>query len=517
MAHKWTLDEVNAINEARKAGRHGDIATILKPEPKLLDWSGMPIHQAIKADWTSPEILIEGSLNAAKSTVALDKEIDALLKWPGIPILLWRWTQESLENKFRMPFEQLLTVRGVEYAWDRDQHCYHFANGSRVYAFGLKAASAIERMNKLRGLGVARILGDQVEEADRSVAEELRARLRPDLTATLNGLEYPYQLTFVANPSDHSFWLSREFPEDNHIKGRKLYQLSVFDNKYLPASTIETLLRTWPEGHPKHQTMVLGRRGLNIVGDPVYEGLYVRELHAKPLHPMGSLLLESYEIGRNPCWIVAERTHHGALHALAGVLGQQLALEDFLRIVVRLRSEWFPCATFKTTATPVGEKESHRTRVTLLDILRERDVRPIWQDTSNAPDVRLAMIEALSGYLRRRTPTGGEESFALNTDPERWMLASREGIKPQPFLSWAFDGGFVWNSEPITVARKAIRRPREDDYYSNAMRCVETILLTFCMNRPSDAERASRQGEDRIAQFENPTAHLNPSVAWMAW
>lgn len=513
----WTLEEVEARNARIRRGERGTL--LVDPAPaRELDWTDMPIHQAIKADWTSPEILVEGSLNSAKSTLTLDKEIDALLKWPGIPILLWRWTQESLDTKLRPPFEQLLAVRGVSGFWDRDQHCYHFNNRSRVYAFGLKAASAIERMNKLRGLGVARILGDQVEEADRAVAEELRARLRPDLTATLSGVSYPFQLTFVANPSDHTFWLSREFPEDGHIKGRRLYRLSVFDNKYLPPSTIDTLLRTWPEGHPKHQTMVLGKRGLNIVGDAVYDGLYVRDVHSQPLVPSGETLLEAYELGKhNPVWLVAERTYHGALHLLGGVLAQGLALEDFLRVVRRVRAEWFPGARFKTTASPVGEKQTQtQARVTLLDILRQWGITPIWYDSANMPDVILTMIEELAGYLRRRTPSGREESFALNSDPDHWLIATRDGTKPQPWMSFAFEGGYIWEKDMVSVAHKGIKRPHVDDHYANAMRCVENILLTFCVSRPSDAERATRQGQDREAHVDNPFAHLGP-LAWMCY
>lgn len=485
-----------------------------------LDWEGMPIHQAFKADWNTPEILLEGSLGCAKTTAALDKEIDALLRWPGIPILLWRWTEDAVTTKLRPAFETVLSIRGIEANWEREHKCYHFANGSLAYAFGLKAVSAIERMNKLRGLGVNRILGDQVEEAERAVAEELRGRLRPDLAATMRHQRYPFQLTFVANPSDEHFWLSREFPADNHIKGRKLYSLSVFDNKHLPQETVDSLLRTWPDGHPKHRTMVLGKRGLNIVGDPVYENLYVRDIHRREMAPhVDEKLLEGFEIGKhNPCWVVARRSYHGGLELLGGVIGQHLVLEDFMRVVKRYRAEWFPKATFRTAASPVGEKETTASnRLTLLDILRSLGIKPQWRDTANAPDVQLAMIEELSALLRRRT-SGREEAFGLNIDDSRWLVASAEGEKEQPFLAWAADGGYVWDEHFVSVANKAIRQPRDDDWYANAMRCVENILLNFCMNQPSEYERGLRQQAQRERQDGqgNPYAGLG-SNSWMAW
>jgi len=142
-----------------------------------LDWTDMPIHEAIKADWKTPEILIEGSLGCAKTTVFLDKEIDALLKWPGIPILLFRWSQDAVDTKLRPAFEELLSIREVKSTWDEKKKRYVLDNGSMAYLFGLKSVSAIEQYNKIRGLGVSRIGGDQVEEAAQQVAAELRGRL----------------------------------------------------------------------------------------------------------------------------------------------------------------------------------------------------------------------------------------------------------------------------------------------------------------------------------------------------
>src|ERR1700739_535849 len=95
-----------------------------------LNWSGMPIHQRIKSDWSSPEILIEGSLGCGKSTLGLDKEIDAALKGPVIPILLARWTEEAVSTKLRKAFEELLYIRGITADFDAKSKAYRFENGS---------------------------------------------------------------------------------------------------------------------------------------------------------------------------------------------------------------------------------------------------------------------------------------------------------------------------------------------------------------------------------------------------
>lgn len=462
-----------------------------------LDWTDMPIHQAIKADWSSPEILIEGSLNSAKTTVALDKEIDALMKWPRIPVLLFRWTEDAVATKLRPAFETILHLRNVEWTWDREQKCYYFPNESIAYAFGLKASSAVERMSKIRGLGVRRICGDQVEECDRGVAGELRGRLRPDLQSTLRGLSFPFQLTFVANPSDPGFWLSQEFPLTNRIKGRKVYSLSVFDNRHLPQESIDALLRSYPESHPKWQTMIMGRRGLNIIGDPVYSGLFDKDSHVRPIawRP-DAPLLEGYHVGtHNPCWVVAQRTYHGGLMVLGGIIGRRLPLEDFLPLVRRHREEWFPNArTVQAATAPLGETyATAAARFTLLNIMRDSQTPVSWRESANAPDVQLAMIELLTSYLRRRT-FGREEAFTLNDDPTRWLEASIEdGMEQRPFLAWGFEGGFVWEDHPVNVANATIRQPRNDDWYFNSMRCLDHIILNFCAQQPSEHDLEIRR------------------------
>lgn len=480
-----------------------------------LDWTGMSIHEAFKADWKSPEILLEGSLGCAKSTVFLDKEIDALLKWPGIPILLFRWSQDAVDTKLRPAFEELLSIRGIPSTWEDKKKRYTFANGSMAYCFGLKSVSAVEQYNKIRGLGVSRIAGDQVEEAAQQVAAELRGRLRPDLTATVLGKRYPFQLTFVANPSDDDFWLSKEFPIDNHVKGRKQYSLSVFDNKHLPPESIESLLRQYPLEHPKHLTMVLGQRGPEITGVPVFEGLYKRELHQRAVKVRRDTpILESFEFGKhNPCWVFGQQMYAGGLTLLGGIRAQEMVLEDFLPLVKQYRAQWFPDgAPIKTCTSPQGDKSTLTTaRFTSLEIVRRAIGPTSYRDNGNAADVRLGLIESLSGYLRRRT-TSGDESIAVNDDPSRWLIASHEGVKESAFLHIALEAGYVWDKHHVSVSSKEIKQPREDDKFANVMHCVENIILNFCAGKYTEEERSNRAAEAlERQQIDMP----NSPYAWM--
>lgn len=469
------------------------------PAQGELEWTNAT-HLAFRNDWTTPEILLEGSLASAKTTLALDKEIDALLKYPGIPILLFRWTEDAVATKLKTAFEEILSIRSVSWDWDSKQKLYRFPNDSIAFMFGLKSVSDIEQFNKIRGLSVCRVMGDQVEEMRRSVAGELRGRLRPDLTASMMGTRYPFQLTFVANPDDQDFWLSKEFPLDNRIKGRKVYSLSVFDNPKLPQETIDGLIRQYPPDHPKHQTMVLGQRGPNVIGDPVFEGLYRKDLHWRPTPIRPDVpLWESFEFGKhNPTWVFAQPLYGVGLSVLGGIRGEGLMLEDFVPIVESYRAAWLPAhLEIQSCVSPMGGGAHGSTRHTPLDVIHELlGVRLRSRENGNAPDVRLAMIEQMASYMRRRNPNG-HEAFAVNNDDSMFLIANKEGVRESPFVHHALEGGYVWSEHFVSVQNKEIRQAIDDDKFSNVMHCVGNICLNFCQPAEARAQRRHYAARER--------------------
>ncbi len=481
-----------------------------------LDWSDMPIHLAIKADRKTPEKLIEGSLGSAKTTIGLDTEIDALMDSPGIPTLLFRWSEDAVNTKLKPAFEEILFLRGIEKAWEPAQKRFIFANGSMAYFFGLKSVSEIEMFNKIRGLGVSRIFGDQVEEMRQEVAGELRGRLRPDLTATIMGKRFPFQLTFVANPNDSDFWLSKEFPEDNKVKGRKLYQLSIFDNKHLPQESKDSLLRQYPNEHPKNLTMVMGRRGPNITGVPVYDGLYNRHIHHVRAAGVrkGIPIIEAFEFGKhNPVWVFAQRMYGEGLTFLGGIRGTEMALEDFLPIVSNYRERWFPDRhEVLTCSSPPGSAIG--TKFTALNILRKAGFNAVCRDHGNSPEVQLGLIETISGLLRRRTATGSE-AVIVNDEPGRWLVVDKDGVKMPPFLHIAFEAGYTWDRHFVSVANKELRQPHDEDKFANVMRAVENLVLNFCANQLTQEERDATRRRDRAYADDQPFADIGPA-GWMA-
>ena len=468
----------------------------------------------------TPEIDLEGGRGSGKTIVCLWKELEALRKYPGMWSLICRYSDDATQKLLKPELERVARIHRTDLGdWNNKENAFELPTGSRIFMHGLQTVSPDPevRYKKIRGLSVSRIYNDQSEELPGDISSELRFPLRPDITARASGRNFPRQLTFSPNPADTSHWLAKQFPVNNSIKGRKYYSLSLYDNaQNLPTDMIESLEQEFPPEHPRHQTLILGQRGPTIIGDPVFDKIFNRHDHRRHLDARTDApLLEAFEVGKhNPCWVIAQRSHYGGLLLLGGIKGERLMLEDFLPVVKQHRADWFPGARFQSCTSPMGEKaQTKQRRTTLLAILREAGIQARWREDANAPDVQLAMIEQLTSYMRRRT-FGREEAFGVNADADRWLVASAEGIAPKPFLSFALDGGYVWDEHFVSVSNQTVRQPKDDDDFANAMKCVENIVLNFCISQPSDYEREERAVKDREQQGGGHSQPTGPN-AWM--
>src|SRR3990167_1742439 len=181
---------------------------------------------------TTRLIDLEGALRSGKTTAALWKVFRSTQEHPGIHWLSWRYSDGDTQSKLKPPWRAILQAAHARVQWDPQELCDVFDNGSRVYIFGLKAPDQTSRYGKLRGLTLAGIYNDQSEELPQDVFHEMMGRLSQG--------GFPHQLILTPNPPDENHWLCREFPEDNHLKSRRYYAVSIHANaQNLPVETIE--------------------------------------------------------------------------------------------------------------------------------------------------------------------------------------------------------------------------------------------------------------------------------------
>lgn len=429
---------------------------------------------------------LEGALNCGKTTACLVKEFLAAHHNPGMWSFIGRFTDGDNDTKLIPAWEAIVEKFGVRLKWNTEEKYYTFPNGpdegspyeggSRVYSFGLMSPVPMRRYAKFRGLGVSRIYIDQAEELPEDFLGELILRLRQD--------GYEHQLTLSPNPMDENSWLAEFFPPENTTAGRVYYSISIFDNAHnLPAATIEGALSAYPVKHASHRSKVLGKRGLNVIGKPVYGGAFDRKLHFRPLAFNSQMPLEvGFDFGKHhPCALFRQRNPYGGVHYLGGLMGQSVYLEDFLPVVKTHMLLWFgQDVVHQDCCDPAGSHDnSQGVKVNGVSVLKANGFNPKWVDGANRPSIRSGLMERVAGQMRRRTPMG--EAYGVNSEPSMWLRVTADGRPPATwhFLVDGDEAGYVWDANLVSEGSKQYRKAKKDGWYEHGQNCAEYLEVNF--------------------------------------
>lgn len=435
-----------------------------------MTWKGKQSAVLLEA---AREVDVEGAIRAGKTTVCLWKEHQFMREYPGIAIILARWTDEAAHGLIRPLWNQICESAGDRQFWNSKESCYDWPNGSRAYILGLKSQDQTLRYSKFRGKTVARVYVDQAEEVPLDVYLELAGRLSQP--------GYPHQITISPQAIEDTHWIAQEFPSNNSNAHRKYYPLSVYDNAHnLDPSVIPALERLYPPSHPKHKTLILGIRGMNVTGDPVYKGAFVRSIHEAGAEYDRALPLEmALDFGKHhPCAIFRQVSPLGQVRYLGGILGQQLYLSDFLDVVLKYRAEWFPHPVeVKECCDPAGASDTSHGTAGALKTLKERGLNPRYRPDSNSPAVRLSMVERMAAQMRKRAADRSEAFVVSNS--ERWLRVSEQSTMVDRFLADGFEAGYVWDEHMVSVSNKQVRKPKKDGWYEHGQNCAEYLEHNF--------------------------------------
>lgn len=461
-----------------------------------MSWFG-PIGAFMRDE--TPEIDCEGGLSSGKTTACLWKVWTSLHAHPGIHWWIGRYGDGETQTKVRPAFEDICRIAGSLPKWNAKELAYEFSNGSKCYAYGLKSPDALSRYSKMRGMGVSGIYLDQAEELPEDFSLELRLRLRQP--------GFPHQLIFSPNPMNVTHWLASQFPTDNRVRSRKYYAISIHDNAHnLPPALVDAALLAYPPDHAKHRSVILGQRGMNVMGEPVYKGAFVRALHEVPLAYDASLpLYVALDFGKHhPCIIAQQIGALGQKRLLGGILGQHLYLDEFLDVAGAKLAAWFPQARMEWCCDPAGAADTSHGTAGAVKTLRERGIHPRYVPDSNSPAVRLAMVERIAAQMRRRS-ADRSEAFAINSDPEHWLTVSAQATAPDPFLADGFEAGYVWDAHMVSSGNKQLRRPKKDGWFEHGQNCSEYLEANFGVEvklPPKPVNRSSYAHTSSVGAFQ---------------
>lgn len=444
----------------------------------------------------------EGAVRAGKSTPAAAKLATYALEYPGIHLAAARWSQDNLDAQVKPIWRDTARQFGIVLRWNPHEEFDELDNGSRVYLRALKSSEETQRYSKLAGLTLACLWLDQAEEVPQDVADAY-------VPARLSQPGFPHEVWYTPNPPDEDHWVAHQFPEIAPPPHHTYIRTSVYDNRHnLGDAYIADLEAKYPVGSPLRRRFIDGRRGLRVIGKPVYAGYFRREHHvAEELLLNRELpLIETIDYGHHhPCVLWQQFLPWGGLHWLGGLMGADLFLEDFAPIIKQQRAQWFPKAREIWWASdPAGSaNNSSGVQKTGIEVLNDNGIYPRTIANSNSPVMRDFALQTIAGYLRRRTPRGTE---AFQIHASRWKVVSARGDETRTFGVDAFEAGYVWGPRPVRVGNKLINIPLKDGYYEHVMNCGEYGVLNYGPAQPSkvDEDKLARQAQARAQRDDDP-------------
>ncbi len=468
-------------------------------------WRWSPVQsQALLS--TEPFLDIEGGIRAGKTTVANAKVQITVSEQPGVRGLLARWKEDDLFAELVPKWRDFARQCGLTLRWHADEGYDEVVEtGAKVYLRGLRSSDNVSRFGSLRGLDLSFFHVEQ--------AEEMPEDYWPELVGRLSQKGYPHWGWLTAQPVNQDHWIARTWPEDNSrlADGYRYVRMNVYDNvQHVGESYVRQLESNYPLGSAQRRTLLEGRRGLAIQGEPVYGGYFNRRVHVRDVEMNPQVpLMELWDFGHgHPCVVFAQWLPIGRFQILGAVMGHNVFLEDFAPVAMGYRQEWFkqPLEVW-SVGDPSGlEANNQGVRETKVrDILAQHGSFPTSQTHANRPEVRYQAIQTVSGLMRRMA-LDGEPSFACSPRGIYLARGSDGRVTPTPssFMADGFEAGYVWDSRQLIGVSSNIRRPKKDGYYDHGMNGVEYGALAFlgnAMPTQADVAKAERRSV-RLAQTD---------------
>lgn len=475
---------------------------------------------------------IEGSPRSAKSWGAGFLIWKLALKYPGIQIFYGRYLDQGL-----------IAVRDIwakvsvwfpEYLhppWNSKDECWDFPNGrwigevytgSRVFLSSIKATEIDALHSKYKSKTIAVVVIEEANEVPYPNFIGLKERLSQSRTPDGQPFRYPLLIVLVHNCVDEDHWIAKEFPlgadGDACTKdGHKHIRADLFSNALnLGPDVMQGYERDYPVGHTLRRTVIEGKRGVTLLGTPVYAGAFKKPIHVNPKVAYASYypLLEGWDFGEEkPAVVWFQYLRHLArIQLLGAVKGSEIFLELFAPKVIEIRKRLFPdVREVRSWCDPTGATGNGGLQFTPIALLLQLGVnaRPARDSSSsrdgNDAEVRYKAIQTLAGYMLRN---GTDGMPAFQVAPQCIELV-REGDQlieqPSHILCTALEAGYIWDTKAASEDKPNIRKPKKGTRYDDLMNALEypvigeAIPLAVTVSQLLQAQAAYQTAPEREA------------------
>jgi hypothetical protein len=497
-------------------------------------------QMAILAIDTYPErcIDVEGSPRSAKSWGIGFLIWKLVYTYPGIQVFYTRYKDEGLIqlrdvwSKVSVYFPDYLRPR-----WNTEDQSWDFPNGewvggtserdggvytgSRVYLSSLRVAEAMTAdavHGKYKGKTLAVVICEEAQEIPRINYRGLKERLSQSRTPLGEPYRYPLKIVLVHNSVDEDHWIAQEFPlgpdgDTCTREGHRHIRADLYSNaQNLGPDVMAGYEQDYPPGATLRRTVMEGKRGVTLLGEPVYGGLYKRAAHVSDLarFDRNYPLLEGWDFGEEKpavVWLQYLR-HLAAIRILGAVKGSHLFLELFAPKVLEIRRRLFPHATqIRSWCDPTGVTGNGGLQWTPIKLLHEHGIpaKPAKEpDTSrdgNDAEVRSKAIQIVGGYMTKVGLDGLPAFLMAPTCIELEWQGDVIAEKESRILVTAFEAGYIWDTRAPSDAHPNIRKPKKGTRYDDLMNALEYPVIGEAIPlAPSVSMLASAQAHYQSAE-----------------
>lgn len=456
---------------------------------------------------------VEGSPRAAKSWGVGFLIRKLAFKYPGIQIFYSRYKDEGLIqlrdvwSKVEAHFPPFLHAK-----WNASEQAWDFPNGewvgevytgSRCYLSSLKVSEAMDAAaihGKYKGKTLAVVIIEEAQEVPRANYQGLKERLSQSRTPLGQPFRYPLKIIIVHNSVDEDHWIVEEFPLDDTgntcaREDHRHHRADLYSNAInLGPDVMMGYERDYPPGHVLRPTVIEGRRGVTLMGRPVYSGYFDRALHVDTSLELNSYypLLEGWDFGQEKPAVVWWQyiTHLGAIRVLGAVKGKELFLESFAPRVLDIRQRWFPKPKdVYCWCDPTGATGNQGRKETAVKLLHDLHVPARYDPDANDASQRFSAIQVIAGHMERAA-RDGSPAFLLNPRTIE-VSKNKDGEleeKSSQLIKAAFEFGYIWDEHAASDAHPNIRKPKKGTRFDDLMNAQEYIVLGERIRKPSSQE-----------------------------
>ena len=438
---------------------------------------------------------VEGSPRSAKSWGIGFWIWKLAYKYPGIQVFYCRYKDDDLVTlrdvwaKVSVYFPGYLHPK-----WNGSDQSWDFANGSRVLVSSLKVsegadASAIH--GKYKGKTIAVVIIEEAQEVPKANYIGLKERLSQSKTPDGTPFRYPLKIVLVHNSIDEDHWIAQEFPlaadGDTCTKeGHAHIRADLFSNSHnLGPDVMAGYEFDYQPGNPLRRTVIEGKRGVTLLGTPVYHHAFRRPIHVHadvhftPYYP----IIEGWDFGEEKPAVVWWQylRHRAAIRILGAVKGSELFLELFAPRVIEIRQRLFPHAReIRSWCDPTGATGNGGLQYTPIGLLHDLGVnaRPTKDPSSsrdgNDAEVRYKAIQTIAGYMLKSEVSGKGPAFRM---APLCIELKREGSElieqSSSILVTSFEAGYIWDTKAASDDKPNIRKPKKGTRYDDLMNAFE--------------------------------------------